>query len=747
VEVSLAARVVEVVADLGPSAADRYLYGSGCIVRGRTVLTAAHIVADAMTVTVRDPDKRQYSATVDPQFVGDAHGPGPDLALVRIDDPEFESDMPPMGLAKVDRDNPTSEPVARCHTVGYPWFAESPSPAAVRDTVDAIGVVPVLSKLAAGLLSVQVSVSPRPLPPRRIKLGESEWSGMSGAPVVAAGHLLGVVIEHAPREGRSAVTAVPLSALEFDPAHPGRGPGVRDPAAWWSRLGVSGLGDLRLLPARPQRAAPPYRETVREFGLALHTRMPQLLGRQQKLADIAAFATGMEGYMRLVGEAFAGKTALMYEAVTVGLPTEVDVVCYFLSRQASDADSNRFLAAVVPQLAFLCEVDPPTADKDSFYALWHQAADRAAANGRHLLLAVDGLDEDSCPTGLQSVASLLPTIVGGHAHVLVSSRPRPDLPIDVPDGHPLRDTPPTELKPFEGAQELAAVPQREISHLTHGPDADLAVDVLGLVTAAAGPVSVEDLTVLLSPDLTASPGVPAWRVRRFVEERAARSLERVGSAGYQRYQFAHYSLLEYAQADEDLCDPEYLDRIRRWAGQWQEAGWLSTPDRHESTPRYLLDAYPATLNSDPQLLAALVGDVGWVSAAIQASGVDSVLAHLGTARSADPADAGVSAMLAALRGQVRNLRRPQPVSEPGYALRQLCLQAAELGDDHLADDSRARLQALGDPGLAPSGPPAGLAVRCWSNSQATATGRERWRCFKAGRWSPAGWMGGYGCGT
>jgi hypothetical protein len=42
--------------------------------------------------------------------------------------------------------------------------------------------------------------------------------------------------------------------------------------------------------------------------------------------------------------------------------------------------------------------------------------------------------------------------------VLVSSRPRPDLPIDVPDGHPLRDTPPTELKPFEGAQELAAVP-------------------------------------------------------------------------------------------------------------------------------------------------------------------------------------------------------------------------------------------------------------------------------------------------
>ena len=58
-----------------------------------------------------------------------------------------------------------------------------------------------LSKLAAGLLSVQVTSSPRELPPERVDLGDSEWSGMSGAPVVAADRLLGVVTEHAPREG------------------------------------------------------------------------------------------------------------------------------------------------------------------------------------------------------------------------------------------------------------------------------------------------------------------------------------------------------------------------------------------------------------------------------------------------------------------------------------------------------------------------------------------------------------------
>ena len=72
----------------------------------------------------------------------------------------------------------------------------------------------------------------------------------------------------------------------------------------------------------------------------LHWRMPQLLGRQRELAEIATFATGQESYRWLVGGAYAGKSALLYEAVTVGLPDEVDVVCYFLSRRASAASSD-----------------------------------------------------------------------------------------------------------------------------------------------------------------------------------------------------------------------------------------------------------------------------------------------------------------------------------------------------------------------------------------------------------------------
>jgi WD40 repeat protein len=698
VAAALAARVVEVISDLGAAAGSRYRYGSGCIVHDKTVLTAAHVVAGAVSVMVRDSGKREYTATVDPQFVGDVDGQGPDLALLEIDDPAFEHALPPIGLAAVDRNSATAEPVERCHAIGYPWFAETPARIAVRDTVDAIGVVPVLSKLAAGLLSVQVTVAPRALPPQEVTLGESEWSGMSGAPVIAGGRLLGVVTEHAPREGPSMITAVPLTALQADPRHEQWGSGVADPATWWSRLGARGFRDLQRLPVpAPPRPPPAYRATLREFGRTLHQRMPQLLGRERELAEITAFATGGEGYRWLVGGAFTGKTALVYEVATVGQPDEVDVVSYFLSRRASDASGDRFLAAVVPQLAYLCGVDPPAADVDQYRALWEQAADRAAQSKRHLLLVVDGLDEDLRPPRSPSVASLLPTLVGAHAHVLVASRPRPELPEKVPDGHPLRAAPATDLDPFEGAQQLAELVRHEIHDLTNGADADLAVDVLGLLTAAAGPLSVVDLVALRSGQ-SAPTSTDTLRVRRLVEERVARSLERVGPAGHERYQFVHGSMLEYAQKAQDLRDPGYRQRIHQWAERWQAAGWPSPDDSGKGTPRYLLDTYSSTLARDPQRLAALVVDAGWIEVAIQSVGVDRVLGDLRRAAAADPASAPVKTMFAIVASQAYNLRWAPP---PDYVLRQLCMQAAELSEDVLAADFRGRLQARPGPGLVP----------------------------------------------
>jgi len=223
----LAERVVEVIADLGEGQSLRHRYGSGCIVAGRTVLTAAHVVTGAVRVQVRDAHKVLSDATLNPKFVGDTDGPGPDLALIEINTPGI--DLPPMVFAAVDRDSPTGDPVERCHAIGYPTFMERKTPDGVliRDTVDACGQVPVLSRLVGGLLSVQVSSTPQELPPKEVALGDSQWAGMSGGPLVADGDVLGVVTEHAQREGSSAITVTPLTALDADPAHPGRSVGSR----------------------------------------------------------------------------------------------------------------------------------------------------------------------------------------------------------------------------------------------------------------------------------------------------------------------------------------------------------------------------------------------------------------------------------------------------------------------------------------------------------------------------------------
>jgi hypothetical protein len=132
-----------------------------------------------------------------------------------------------------------------------------------------------------------------------------------------------VVIEHASWAGPSTITAVPLTALQYDDQHPEWGPGGVDPAAWWSRLGGGDPTEWPRLPAPPAAPLEPaYRDRLREFGETVHWRMPQLLGRERELAEIAAFATGQDSYRWLVGGAYTGRSALMYEAVTVGLPDD-----------------------------------------------------------------------------------------------------------------------------------------------------------------------------------------------------------------------------------------------------------------------------------------------------------------------------------------------------------------------------------------------------------------------------------------
>ena len=149
---------------------------------------------------------------------------------------------------------------------------------------------------------------------------------------------------------------------------------------------------------------------------------------------------------------------------------------------------------------------------------------------------VDGLDEDFYPTHSPSVASSLPTLVEERAHVLVTSRPRPHLPDDMPEGHP-RHGYSSGSRSVRGQPGSGEAAEKELRDLIRGPDPALALTVLGLLTAAAGPLSARDLA-----DLTVDAGRPSAALRaqvmRLITEDAARSLEPVGSGEFVGYKFA-----------------------------------------------------------------------------------------------------------------------------------------------------------------------------------------------------------------
>ena len=240
------------------------------------------------------------------------------------------------------------------------------------------------------------------------------------------------------------------------------------------------------------------------------------------------------------------------------------------------------------------------------------------------------------------------------------------------------------------AARLRELADQEITQLLRRVGDDLALDVLGLLTAARG-------GLLAVADLAMLTGSRPWQVRGVLQGEAARTLQQVGPADASRYTFAHETLLARCQ-QQGVGDPSQARRIHEWAATWRDRGWPEARDGEQGTPLYLLDRYPRTLYGDPPQLAALAGDAGWVTAATRSLGVDAVLAELKTAAAAAPGEPRLAAMHAVVRGQAHHLRDREAVADPGFVPRQLCLQAAELGETLLAADCHARQLASDDPG-------------------------------------------------
>ncbi len=678
-------RAVEVLHDRGPTVRPQWTVGSGFLVGGRMVLTAAHSVGRGEHL-VRANGGVEYRAEV---RCRGRPGELSDLALIEIVDPGFDHELAAVPYADVDRT--ASETIESCWAVGFPAFKErsrhDTTRPSLRDTVQVDGRIAPGTNRESGLLGLDVTQTPRSLPTGALL--DTPWQGMSGA-VVFARHpdrgsvAVGVVSEHALAEGESSLTVAPISAVT----------GLDDAARWWELLGRKSAGELLRLPAASVVTPSRYWATVDE--IARYT--PVLLERDQERTDLRVFATGAEGLRWIIGPPWSGKTALVAH-LSRSVPPDVDVVAFFLVRRRGDADVTRFAAAVNEQLARLVGVEPPSPldDVHALRDLWRQAVDQARESARHVLLIVDGLDEDVGPAaGLPSVAGVLPTMVGEHAHVLVTSRPYPELPDDVDVDHPLRRVTPVVLAATTAAKDLeqrATLELRAVLQPGGNDDRDVLQRgrrVLCLLAAARGRLAADDLATLAGEDVFDIEDVLAKRVARIVQP--------VGSTPATRFTFAHETLRERCEqffTDHGLIE-EAAASVMAWATSYADKAWP------RGTPPYLLDSYPDLLAARaPDRLGPLVHDLAFVEAAVGRHGVDQTGATLAMAAAASNDGVAIARLHRLLLRESPHLRPPRPVSREGYVTQQLCLAALVAGDADLATRARARLDSLETPCLAP----------------------------------------------
>jgi hypothetical protein len=120
---------------------------------------------------------------------------------------------------------------------------------------------------------------------------------------------------------------------------------------------------------------------------------------------------------------------------------------FITARLAAQDTREAFTQVLTEQLAGLLSLSLPAVLPEAtrgvfLLGLVSKAAASCQAEGRRLVLVVDGLDEDRGVTtgpGAHSIAGLLPADPPAGMRVIVAGRPNPPVPDDVPDWHPLRD--------------------------------------------------------------------------------------------------------------------------------------------------------------------------------------------------------------------------------------------------------------------------------------------------------------------
>ena len=339
------ARVAEIMVARMGRTGEEHTRGSGYLVSTGWVLTAHHVVKDAVSVGVwlgAPPELApEAGVVVDPGRVLTV--PAADLALLplggQVGDPRCE----PALFGRLDRDPGPPVPAA---AAGCPRFKLRPGPdrpgVLLRELDYAIGSIAALSDAKTGRFAFAVDVAPGPDPePDK----HSPWEGMSGAAVWASGRLIGVVGQHHPREGLATLTVCPVDQLF--------GSASADQLQAWRAA-------LPQLPATAEDlwlATPP---TLKKIEVARARRAVEalaprvLIGRGAELAALEAFTGSGMQWRWIQGDAFAGKTALL-AWFALHPPERVDVVACFLRRASGENTADYALDVLTRQLAVLAD--------------------------------------------------------------------------------------------------------------------------------------------------------------------------------------------------------------------------------------------------------------------------------------------------------------------------------------------------------------------------------------------------------
>jgi hypothetical protein len=312
---------------------------------------------------------------------------------------------------------------------------------------------------------------------------------------------------------------------------------------------------------------------------------------------------------------WAGKTALM-ATLALNPPQGLQAVSFFvLGREALANTRARFYAQIIPQLASLLgwrtvrRSADPVGVRAQFWDLLRRAAHTAEQRGTRLLLLLDGLDEDAAlidpRAGRGSIAATLPLNPPSGVCVVVSSRPNPPLPYDVPSNHPIRD--PHNWHKLDPSSAATVAHTAAESDLLDLISSKLGKKLAATIAAAGAPLTCVDLAEITDSDYL--------KVTRLIASRSARALVPVISSLNPEYPLSYR--LGHEKLDELLIhnlDPRswaapvdrsawrsirfaalgpWRELIYRWALQWANRGWPG------GTPGYLLEgSYPALLLQD-----------------------------------------------------------------------------------------------------------------------------------------------------